>query len=122
VIRRMGRRHRCSRASKIEWEIEGIEGIEGSGFKPRVARVLSCGEADGGGSGREGEDGRMTRPSSRARGGVGEGLKRRMVEEGAARGLYRRRKRRRARARALPDLAAAKPGGDDTTPKIIILI
>jgi hypothetical protein len=47
----MGRRHRCSRASKIEWEIEGIEG---SGFKPRVAWVLSCGEADGGGSGGEG--------------------------------------------------------------------
>jgi hypothetical protein len=65
----------------------------------------------------------MTRPSDRARGGVGEGLKRRMVEgKEAARGLYRRRKRRRARARALPDPGAAKPGGADTTPQIIFLI
>jgi hypothetical protein len=70
----MGRRRRCSRASKIEWEIEGIEGIEDSGFKPRVARVLSCGEADGGGSGREGEGRRMTRPSDRATGSVWEGI------------------------------------------------
>ena len=30
-------------------------------------------------------------------------------------------KRRPARARALPDAAGAKPGGDDTTPKIIQL-
>jgi hypothetical protein len=50
----------------MEWEIEGIEDSEDSGFKPRVARVLSYGEADGGGSGGEGEDGRMTRPSNRA--------------------------------------------------------
>jgi hypothetical protein len=48
-------------------------------------------------------------------------LKRGIVEEGAARGLYRRRKRRRARARALPDLGAAKPRGADTILKIIIL-
>jgi hypothetical protein len=42
-------------------------------------------------------------------------------KDGAARGLYRRRKRRRARARALPDTAGAKPGGADTTPQIIKL-
>jgi hypothetical protein len=58
-----------------------IEGIEDSGFKPRVARVLSRGEADGGGIGRKGEDGRITRPSDPAMGGVGEGWKRRMGEE-----------------------------------------
>jgi hypothetical protein len=45
-----------------------------------------------------------------------------MGEEGAARGLYRRRKRRRARARALPDEGAAKPGGADTTLKNIKFI
>jgi hypothetical protein len=81
VIQILGRRCRCLQASKIEWEIEGIEG---SGCKPRVARVLSCGEADRGGSGREGEGRRMTRPSGRAREGVGEGLKRRMVKEGGS--------------------------------------
>jgi len=36
------------------------------------------------------------------------------LKRGAARGLYRYRKQRRARARALPDLAAAKPGGGPT--------
>jgi hypothetical protein len=81
-------------------------------------RVLSCG-ADGGSSSGEGGGRRMTRPSNGATGSVREGLKRGMVEEGAARGLYRRRKRRPARARALPDAGAAKPGGADTTPKII---
>jgi len=55
-------------------------------------------------------------------GSVGKGLKRKMGKEGAARGLYRRRKRRRARARALPDRGAAKPGGADTTPEIIVFI
>ena len=55
--------------------LTSIDGIEGSGFKPRVARVLSYGEADGDGSGGEGEveDGHMTRPSSQATGGIGEG-------------------------------------------------
>jgi hypothetical protein len=65
----------------------------------------------------------MTRQSDRAagrRGSVGEGIK----EEDGCRGGQRavfieRRKRRRARARALPDRAAAKPGGADTTPQII---
>jgi hypothetical protein len=65
-----GRRYRCSRASKIEWEIEGIEG---SSFRPRVTRVLSYSEADRGGSGGKGEGKRITRPSSQVRGGVREG-------------------------------------------------
>jgi hypothetical protein len=58
----------------------------------------------------------MTRRSDGATGGVGEGMKRRTVEEGAVCGLYRRRKRRQARVRTLPDRAAAKPGGADTMP------
>jgi hypothetical protein len=52
-------------------------------------------------------------------GDVGKGLKKKTGDERGAGGLYRRRKRRRARARALPDLADAKPGGDNTTLQII---
>jgi hypothetical protein len=59
----------------------------------------------------------MTRPSDGEV--LGKGLKRRMVEEGAARGLYRHRKRRRARVYTLPDPGAAKPGGADTILQII---
>jgi hypothetical protein len=65
----------------------------------------------------------MTRPSDRATGKCwGRDGRGGWLKEGAARGLYRRRKRRPARARALPDRGAAKPGGADTTPPIIIII
>jgi hypothetical protein len=52
----------------------------------------------------------MTGPSDRATGALGM-IKEEDGRRGRVRGLYRRRKRRRARARALPDRAAAKPGG-----------
>jgi hypothetical protein len=86
VTQMLGRRRRCSRASKIEWEIEGIES---SGLHPRVARVLSRGEADGGGRrwvmGRQAHD--ETKQGGR-REVLGKGLKRRMVEEGGQRAVF----------------------------------
>jgi hypothetical protein len=43
-----------------------------------------------------------------------------MIEQRGELDSYRRWKRRRARVRALPDAAAAKPGGANTTIQIIL--
>ena len=70
----------------------------------------------------------MARPGNRATGSWGreQDVRSRMEEKeggGAAREVFMDvLKRRPARARALPDAAGAKPGGDDTTLKIMILI
>jgi hypothetical protein len=59
----------------------------------------------------------MIKPRNQVEGGIGKRLKRKTVERGE-REFYKRWKRRRARARALPDAAAAKPGGANTTLQI----
>jgi hypothetical protein len=47
--------------------------------------------------------GRVMLPRNRAEGGIGKGLKRRMVEQPGMRSLYRALKRRQACARAIPE-------------------
>jgi hypothetical protein len=94
----------------IESRVADRGTIEGSGFKPAVpSRLFSC----------DGAFWVAWWGHTAERGGVGKGLKKKKVEQRGSANFYRRWKRRRARARALPDAAAAKPGGADTTLQII---
>jgi hypothetical protein len=49
VIQRVGRRRRHSRASELQWEIEGFQLLAPD--RPRRQGIFSCGEAGGGGRG-----------------------------------------------------------------------
>jgi hypothetical protein len=72
------------------------------------------------GPGNKGRE-RMVRHQAAERGSVRRGLKKEDGRAAGERDFYIARKRRLARARALPDLAGAKPGGANTTIQIILL-